>query len=219
MIDANARRARVLELLRQATIAQVELWALQTRLERAMLDGKEMADKPSDEVLEFIKMLAAGAPTNPSELYGSITDEHVTELFRRVDGEKQTPLHVQMFQRYDQYKRECKENNTAYVSYQAWREWASDVTQAVPSVTPDACARYNDHPQCGRTLYGEDLRAGLVVRYDHGVTALAKLTAPHAGGWHGAQCMGGSTYISTRQIREATDLDQEIWNECAKWRK
>jgi hypothetical protein len=48
-IDANARRARVLELLRQAVMMQIHMWDLQTRLERAVLDGAEMNDAGSDE--------------------------------------------------------------------------------------------------------------------------------------------------------------------------
>lgn len=87
IIDANARRARVLELLRQAVRAQLHFWELQTRMERAMLDGDEMDDSASDRVLDFIKDMAAGAPID-SPVYDAITDEHVTMLFRAVDVEQ-----------------------------------------------------------------------------------------------------------------------------------
>lgn len=60
--------------------------------------------------------------------------------------------------------------------------------------------------------------AGDIVRYGDGITALARLHAPHAGGWHGDQCMGGSTFIGGRMYH-ATAEDFEIWNAQAQWRK
>jgi hypothetical protein len=181
MIDANARRARVLELLRQATIAQIEFWALQTRLESAMLDGQEMEDDASDKVLEFIKGLAAAAPEGHSnEVYDAIVDEHVTELFRDV---------------------------------------SPDVKQIEVTIPPKSCTqRYDERPYCGEQVLSDSLKAGMLVRYDMGSTALVELTSPHAGGWHGKQCMGGGTFVSGR-LYEATDLDREIWAECSPWRK
>jgi hypothetical protein len=180
MIDANARRARVLELLRQAVMMQIHLWDLQTRLERAVLDGAEMNDAGSDEVLDHIKLLAGAAPISPSEVYDAINESHVDNLFGAIDLE-------------------------------------SHVNYATPAVTPDACARYNSDPQRGERALTPYL--GQIVRYDHGVTALVKLASHHAGGFHGQQCMGGSTFVTREQLREATDLDLEIWRECAKWRK
>jgi predicted transcriptional regulator len=85
MIDANARRARVLELLRQAVSLQVQFWEVQTRLESAMLDGEEISDKGSDEVLQYIKDLAAAASEVPNRIYEQIEDEHVTGVFNRAD--------------------------------------------------------------------------------------------------------------------------------------
>lgn len=83
-----------------------------------------------------------------------------------------------------------------------------------------ATQRYNE---CTFGVFGERLtdaeqQPGMLVRYGDGSTALAKLHSRHAGGWHGDQCMGGSTFIYG-SIYKATALDHEIWNECAKWRK
>ena len=61
-------------------------------------------------------------------------------------------------------------------------------------------------------------RKGQLVRYADGVTALALHGDPHAGGWHGTQCMGGSTFYS--QTYAPTEQDRKTWVECAiKWRK
>lgn len=55
-------------------------------------------------------------------------------------------------------------------------------------------------------------KAGDVVRYGSGSTALAKLSTPHAGGWHADQCMGGSVYVSTCNLREPDADDMAMWN-------
>jgi len=55
-------------------------------------------------------------------------------------------------------------------------------------------------------------KVGDIVRYGGGSTALAKLIGRHAGGWHGAQCMGGSTFIS-EPFYEADCEDLAIWND------
>jgi NTP pyrophosphatase (non-canonical NTP hydrolase) len=53
-------------------------------------------------------------------------------------------------------------------------------------------------------------KVGDIVRYGGGSTALAKLTGRHAGGWHGDQCMGGSTFIS-EPFYEADCEDLATW--------
>jgi len=58
---------------------------------------------------------------------------------------------------------------------------------------------------------------GDLVRYDYGSTALAICGKPHAGGWHGAQCMGGSIYFN--KAYPPTPEDIVMWDECAKWRR
>lgn len=59
-------------------------------------------------------------------------------------------------------------------------------------------------------------KSGDIVRYNHGSTALAKLTHPHAGGWHAEQCMGGTTYISMNfRVSQADEEDLHMWNKCA----
>lgn len=55
-------------------------------------------------------------------------------------------------------------------------------------------------------------KAGDIVRYGGGITALARLSGPHAGGWHGEQCMGGGTFISEPFYEPDAD-DMAIWNE------
>lgn len=64
----------------------------------------------------------------------------------------------------------------------------------------------------------EPFQAGDIVRYGGGSTALARLSAPHAGGWHGSQCMGGSTFIGG-SMYHATEEDLKKWGECAHYRK
>jgi hypothetical protein len=60
-------------------------------------------------------------------------------------------------------------------------------------------------------------RPGELVRYGDGSTALVLHGDPHAGGWHGTQCMGGSTFYS--RTYEPTQQDRKTWAECAvKWR-
>jgi len=59
---------------------------------------------------------------------------------------------------------------------------------------------------------------GELVRYDHGETALALHGKPHAGGWHGKQCMGGSTFYS--KVYRPSEGDRQTWVECAvRWRR
>lgn len=66
----------------------------------------------------------------------------------------------------------------------------------------------------------EKFKQGELVRYGDGSTALARLLSPHAGGWHGQQCMGGITYINTtsRHVVHASEEDKKKWAECAHWR-
>lgn len=59
-------------------------------------------------------------------------------------------------------------------------------------------------------------RTGDLVRYGHGKTALSILLDPHAGGWHGLQCLGGYHYF-TRAYRPSRE-DMETWLELAKYR-
>jgi NTP pyrophosphatase (non-canonical NTP hydrolase) len=61
-------------------------------------------------------------------------------------------------------------------------------------------------------------RVGDLVRYCDGVTALALHGEPHAGGWHGEQCMGGHTFYS--KVYRPTQADRWKWVECAiRWRR
>jgi hypothetical protein len=216
MIDANARRARVLELLRQAVSLQTQLWDIQSRLERAMLDGREVGDKASDEVFQYIKNLAAAGPTDPSALYEAITDEHVSGVFAAADAGEEVQKQIDdaaLFDRYVTYKLQCEKDNVAYIGFAAWKETMSEDKPKTATQRYDA-----NEGGIGRGLLTSELREGLLVRYDHGCTALVQLSSPHAGGWHGRQCMGGITFVHGN-LREATPLDREIWNECAKWRK
>jgi hypothetical protein len=59
-------------------------------------------------------------------------------------------------------------------------------------------------------------KPGDIIRYNHGCTALAQLSTPHAGGWHADQCMGGKIYISDNgQLRHADEEDLRMWNKQA----
>jgi len=61
-----------------------------------------------------------------------------------------------------------------------------------------------------------EFKAGDIVRYNHGCTALAQLVSPHVGGWHADQCMGGTTYISENyRMRLADEDDLRMWNKQA----
>lgn len=60
---------------------------------------------------------------------------------------------------------------------------------------------------------GEWPRLGDLVRYGDGSTALALHGAPHAGGWHGVQCMGGHTFYTS--VYRPTNEDREKWADCA----
>jgi len=42
----------------------------------------------------------------------------------------------------------------------------------------------------------KEFKRGDVVKYSGGPTAICKLLAPHAGGWHAVQCLGGLIFIS-----------------------
>lgn len=55
-------------------------------------------------------------------------------------------------------------------------------------------------------------KVGDIVRYGGGSTALARLAAPHAGGWHADQCMGGSTFIS-EPFYEPDAEDLAVWHD------
>lgn len=60
-------------------------------------------------------------------------------------------------------------------------------------------------------------KLGELVRYGDGSTALALHGEPHAGGWHGLQCMGGHTFYS--KVYQPTRQDRLQWVECAiRWR-
>jgi hypothetical protein len=64
----------------------------------------------------------------------------------------------------------------------------------------------------------DGFRAGDIVRYGSGSTALMRLRAPHAGGWHGDQCMGGYTFAGVEALSPASKEDLETWEKSAKWR-
>ena len=62
-------------------------------------------------------------------------------------------------------------------------------------------------------------KEGDIVRYSGGCTALVKLSGPHAGGWHGAHCMGGSYYVTEEGIQGLADEeDMRMWKKCAWYR-
>lgn len=67
-----------------------------------------------------------------------------------------------------------------------------------------------------------EFKAGDIVRYSDGCTALVKLQTPHAGGWHAQHCMGGTTFVSDRScfigLRPATPFELRTWVRCRKWR-
>lgn len=63
------------------------------------------------------------------------------------------------------------------------------------------------------------LKAGDVIRYGSGSTALARLSGKTSyGAWYGSQCMGGSTHILTDNIRAVDDEDIRMWKKCAWYR-
>ena len=67
----------------------------------------------------------------------------------------------------------------------------------------------------------DNFNTGDIIRYGSGSTALARLTYPHAGGWHADQCMGGSTFVSRRTYqpyRLADEEDMATWKRCAWYR-
>lgn len=72
--------------------------------------------------------------------------------------------------------------------------------------------------------YGHQWKAGDIVRYAFGETALVRLKTPHAGGWHADHCMGGMTFVcdhgwGERQLSPASESDLVTWARCEKWRK
>jgi NTP pyrophosphatase (non-canonical NTP hydrolase) len=73
----------------------------------------------------------------------------------------------------------------------------------------------------GQRLFPEDLRKGMMVRYDSGSTAICKLSAPHAGGWHAFHCMGGTCFTSASYpttLYAATEDDLNTWEGNKRWR-
>lgn len=56
-------------------------------------------------------------------------------------------------------------------------------------------------------------KPGELVRYDQGSTALALIGNPHAGGWHGQQCMGGYCFFT--RYWKPTLVDRVQWVESA----
>lgn len=51
-----------------------------------------------------------------------------------------------------------------------------------------------------------DLKAGDIVRYGGGISALFKLVSPHAGGWHGEHVLGGLQF-GFNNLTKASDVD------------
>lgn len=56
-------------------------------------------------------------------------------------------------------------------------------------------------------------------RYASGETALVEITSTHVKGYHGAQCMGGSIYVTHDNIKPASLEDYKTWFDNAHWRK
>ncbi|AWD92397.1 hypothetical protein [Xanthomonas phage Carpasina] len=65
-----------------------------------------------------------------------------------------------------------------------------------------------------------EFKAGDLVRYGVGSTALMVLRSPHPGGhgWRGVQCMGGVTFAPGHKIKQPCPGDYKTWQECEKWR-
>lgn len=57
------------------------------------------------------------------------------------------------------------------------------------------------------TFHSENFKAGDIIRYSDGISALVKLISPHAGGWHGSHVMGGTIYVSDFKKATEQDLD------------
>lgn len=55
---------------------------------------------------------------------------------------------------------------------------------------------------------------GMIVRYGAGSTALARLSKPHAGGWHGIQYFGGGLFMQTHNLSRATSDEEQMY--CAE---
>jgi hypothetical protein len=58
-----------------------------------------------------------------------------------------------------------------------------------------------------------ELKAGDIVRYDDGVSALMRLLSPHAGGWHGEHVLGGIHFSSNNwqfRLQAASEKDIEF---------
>lgn len=67
-------------------------------------------------------------------------------------------------------------------------------------------------------------KRGDLVRYSGGPTALVRCLDPHAGGWHGNHCMGGSTFFSDAPSYGFYPLkpsleDYKTWFDSEKWRR
>ena len=54
-----------------------------------------------------------------------------------------------------------------------------------------------------------EFKAGDLVMYSDGPTALVRLATPHAGGWHGDHCLGGFRFVSPPDMRHATPEEIE----------
>lgn len=61
-----------------------------------------------------------------------------------------------------------------------------------------------------------DLKAGDIVRYADGISALVKLIAPHAGGWHGDHVLGGTQFVSDQIFSKLKLADSEDIKFCEK---
>lgn len=65
---------------------------------------------------------------------------------------------------------------------------------------------------------GKDWVVGQLVRYDHGKTALMRISSFSAGSAYGEQCMGGSVGASLHKLSIASMDDLHVWQENAHWR-
>lgn len=45
-------------------------------------------------------------------------------------------------------------------------------------------------------MSAHEFKKGDIIRYSDGCSALARLDAPHAGGWHAVHCLGGYVFVS-----------------------
>ncbi|QJB22060.1 hypothetical protein XccvBFoX7_gp02c [Xanthomonas phage FoX7] len=63
-----------------------------------------------------------------------------------------------------------------------------------------------------------EFKAGDLVRYGSGSTALMQLVSKHEDGWHGIQCMGGPHYALECKLSKASAEDHFKWNGCGVYR-